>query len=466
MAWTGGIKWSGQILTWAATILVARMLTPADYGMVAMAGAFTAITTMLADFGIDMVVIHFRDLTRRQMSELHMISLLLGVGGFLFSALASIPVSWYFNVPELKWVIIVSAINFILKSLRTVPAALLQQAMRFKFLALVEGVQTMIQAVAVITLAWLGFSYWALVIGNLLGPPVALALILGAQKQPFAWPQPDTIRHHIAYGWHVVSTRLSWVLYTNADAFVVGRLLGQAALGLYSFGLSLANVAVEKVAGISSQVTSSLFSAIQNDHAAIRRYLLILTEGFALVSFPLTIGLALVADTLIPLVFGEKWAGMIMPLQILSVTASYRSISSLPSQILFATKDSGLAMRNGLLGAILLPLGFVIGSFWGIVGVSLVWGCVHPPLNYRLSAQLFKSIGLSHAEYWKAFLPAATATAMMTAVVLAVRAIIPEDWNPPVRLAAEIGSGGISYLAVTWSIHHNRVREFIRLVRS
>lgn len=466
MAWTGGIKWSGQILTWAATILVARILMPADYGMVAMAGAFTAITTMIADFGIDMVVMHFRDLTRRQISELHTTSLLLGAGGFLLSMLISLPASWYFNVPELQWVIVVSAINFLFKALKTVPAALLQQAMRFKFLAIAEGIQTIIQAVAVITLAWLGFSYWALVIGNLLGPPVALAMILSVQKQSFAWPQMETIRQYISYSWHVLSSRLAWVLYTNADTFVVGRLLGQASLGLYSFGLTLANVAVDKIAGLSSQVTSPLFSAVQNDHTAIRRYLLMLTEGCALVSFPLTIGLALVADTLVPFVFGNKWDGMIVPLQILSATASYRSIASLPSQVLFAIKDSTAAMWNGFLGVILLPLGFVIGSHWGIIGVSLVWGCVHPPFNYHLSTKLFKSIGLSHGEYWRALLPATTATGIMAAVVLGAHAIMPENWSPAIRLLAEIGLGGVSYLAVVWSIHQERVRAFIRLIRN
>lgn len=465
MAWVGGIKWVGQVLTWIATIFVARILSPADYGIVAMSGAFLAIVTMISDFGIDLIVMNFRNLDELEQGQLHTASFMLGMGGFLVSLLAALPLSWFYQTPELVWVVAAAAFIFIPKSLKTVPYTLLQRDMQFKPTALIEGVQTLCQATIVMALAFLGFSYWSLVIAVLFGALIATILILQLRPQRFAWLTKDFMAKVLSYGWHVVFTRLFWALYTNSDAFIVGRMLGQTALGIYSFGLSLANVAVEKVAGISSQVTASLFGAVQHDHAALRRYLVILTEGFAFVSFPLTIGLALVADTLVPFVLGAKWEPMVIPLQILSVTAAYRSIANLPSQILFATKDSAYAVWNGIVSCLIIPLSFFIGSLWGLIGVSMVWAIVHPPINYRLSQRAFTFIGLRHREYWNAFVPAVSASLVMTLCVLIVKFSLPASVAPAIRLAAEIATGGASYVLVAALAYRQRIQDFLGLVR-
>jgi PST family polysaccharide transporter len=342
---------------------------------------------------------------------------------------------------------------------------MLQKEMRFKFLALVEGLQMLIQAISVVGFALLGFSYWTLVFGSLVGTVFATVCLMGARPHAFAIPRLNQLRHVLTYSWDVVGSRMLWYLYTVSDAFIVGRLLGQAALGAYSFGLSLANVAVEKVAGMSYQVTSSLFGAVQHDHAALRRYVLILTEGFAVVSFPLTIGLALVADELVRVVFGEKWLPMIPPMQILALSASYRSVANIPTQVLFATKDSRPSLWNSAICVAVLPAAFLVGSQWGTVGIAMVWALVHPPLNYRLSAYVFRSIGLSHGEYWRSFIPASLASLAMMLAVVGIKFSMPSDWSLPVRLGTEVCLGGIAYITVAQLFYWAHLQKFILLVR-
>ena len=127
MAWTGIMKWSGQVLTWVATILVARMLTPADYGIMAMATAFIGIVGMITEFGVGSAVINFRDLRSDEISQLNGISLALGFGGFILSCIAAVPLSWFFKTDELTLVIIVLASGFILLGLKAVPYGILQK---------------------------------------------------------------------------------------------------------------------------------------------------------------------------------------------------------------------------------------------------------------------------------------------------------------------------------------------------
>lgn len=466
IAWTGIMKWSGQALTWGLTILVARILSPEDYGIMAMATAFIGIVGMISEFGVGSVVLNFRDLSADKITQLNGISLALGLGGFILSCIAAAPLSWFFKTDELTLVIIVLGSGFILLGLKAVPYGILQKEMRFKLLALVEGLQMLIQALSMVGFALLGFAYWTLVLGNFVGTVIATVCLVGIRPHGFSIPRLNQLRDVLTYSWDVVGSRMLWYLYTVSDTFVVGRLLGQAALGAYSFGLALANMAVEKVSGMSYQVTTSLFGAVQHDHAALRRYLLILTEGFAVVSFPLTIGLALIAEQLVWVVFGEKWLPMVPPLQILALSASYRSIASIPTQVLFATKDSRPSLWNNVLCVVIFPPAFLVGSQWGTAGIAMVWALVHPPLNYRLSAYVFRSIGLSHGEYWRSFIPASVASLGMTIAVVSMKYSMPADWSLPVRLGAEVCLGGIIYIMIAQLFYRDHLQKFITLVRS
>jgi len=465
MAWTGIMKWSGQVLSWVATILVARMLTPADYGIMAMAIAFIGIVEMISEFGVGSAVINFRDLRSDEIAQLNGISLALGFGGFILSCIAAVPLSWFFKTDELTLVIIVLASGFILLGLKAVPYGILQKEMRFKFLALVEALQMLIQAISVVGFALLGFSYWTLVLGNLVGTVIATVCLVGARPLGFAIPRLNQLRDVLAYSWGVVGSRMLWYLYGTSDAFIVGRLLGQAALGFYSFGLALANMAVEKVAGMSNQVTTSLFGAVQHDHAALRRYLLILTEGFTVVSFPFTIGLALVAEELVWVVLGEKWLPIVAPMQILAISASYRSVSNIPTQVLFATKDSRPSLWNNVLCVAIFPPAFLVASQWGIVGIAMVWALLYPPLNYLLSAFVFRSIGMSHGDYWRSFIPATVASLAMTIAVVGAKYGMSSDWSLPVRLGTEVCLGGVVYILIAQLFYQAHLQKFITLVR-
>lgn len=465
MAWTGIMKWSGQILTWVSTVMVARMLTPADYGIMAMATAFIGIVGMISEFGVGSAVLNFRDLSRDKVSQINGISLALGLGGFIISCIAAVPLSWFFKTDELTLVTIVLGAGFILLGLKAVPYGLLQKDMRFKFLALVEGFQMLAQAIGVVGFALLGLSYWTLVLGNLLGTLIGTVCLVVARPCGFSIPRFSQLREVLAYSSDVVGSRVLWYAYSTSDTFIVGRLLGQAALGAYSFGSALANMAVEKISGMSYQVTGSLFAAVQDDHAALRRYVLILTEGFAVISFPITIGLGLVAEELVLVMFGEKWLPMVPPLEILAFSASYRSISTIASQVLFATKDSRPSLKNSVLCAVIFPPAFWVGSHWGTVGIAMVWALVHPPLNYRMSAYVFRTIGLSHGEYWRSMIPAAVATIAMTIAVVGAKYGMASDWSLPVRLGAEVCLGGVAYIAIAQLFYRAHLQKFIALVR-
>lgn len=466
MFWTGLSKWASQVLSWATTILVARMLRPEDYGIVGMAGTFVGVVSLLNEFGVGIAIVSLRSLTHQAVAQLNGLSVILGIAGFLFCVALAAPLANFYATPEVAPVVIVMAVGFVFSGFRSVPSALLQKELRFRALALVDGVQVFVQAAFMVAVAFAGFGYWTLVVGGVVGTLVGTLATLWVKTYAFARPSMAPLREAITFSWHIVLSRLSWAVQSNADSIVAGKMLGQAALGAYGMALSLAMVPVEKIAAVVSQVTTSLFAAVQKDPVALRRYFLSLTEGFSLVIFPSTVGIALVAEELVPLVLGNKWDEAIAPLQILAFYAAFRAIQTLPPQILFVTGGSRLGMWNALGVAVALPVTFYFCSRWGTPGIALSWLIVHPLAAIQTNWFVFRRINLRGLEYFRALRPAMVGCACMIVVVLAVKHSVLLNWPLGAKFAGEVLSGVGAYALTTLSIHGARVRSFAQMIRA
>ncbi len=465
MVWTGIVKWSSQVVSWVTTIVVARILTPEDYGIVGMATAFIGMVSLINEFGVGITIVSLRDLNDRVVAQLNSLSVILGFVGFLFCCAVAVPLATFYGASEVVSVVIVMAIGFVLTGFRTVPSALLQKELRFRVLALIDGLQVFMQAAFMVGVAFMGFGYWTLVIGGLVGTLVAMVATLIVRTHAFALPSITSLTEAMTFSRHIVLARLSWCIQSNADSVIAGKVLGQAALGAYGMALSLAMAPVEKIAAVVSQVTTSLFAAVQKDPVALRRYLLSLTEGFALVIFPATLGIALVAEELVPLVLGDKWAEVTAPLQVLACYAGFRAIQTLPPQVLFVTGGSRLGMWNALGVAIVLPITFYLCSRWGTQGIAMSWLIVHPLAAIQTNRFVFRRIDLKILEYFRSLRPALVGCVCMLVVVVLVKQTMPHDWPLAARFAGEVAAGAATYALTTLIIHGERARAFIHVIR-
>lgn len=465
MFWTGSVKWASQVVSWVTTILVARILTPEDYGIVGMAAAFIGVVSLLNEFGVGITIVSLRNLSDRVVAQLNSLSVILGVAGFLFCCAVAVPLGKFYGASEVISVVMVMAIGFVLTGFRTVPSALLQKELRFRVLALIDGLQVFVQAAFMVGVAFMGFGYWTLVAGGLVGTLVAMIATLVVRTHSFAPPSMTALKEAMTFSRHIVLARLSWCIQSNADSVIAGKVLGQAALGAYGMALSLAMAPVEKVAAVVSQVTTSLFAAVQKDPVALRRYFLSLTEGFALVIFPATLGIALVAEELVLLVLGEKWSEVTPPLQVLACYAAFRAIQTLPPQILFVTGGSRLGMWNALGVAIVLPITFYLCSRWGTQGIAMSWLIVHPLAAVQTNRFVFRKIDLKILDYFRSLRPALVGCLCMLVVVVLVKQTMPDSWPLAIRFAGEVGAGAATYALSTLIIHGERARSFIQVIR-
>jgi len=467
IAWTSGAKWASQLLSWASTLIVARLLTPEDFGLVGMASVFLGLITLLSEFGLGSAVVTLRQLDDEQVSQLNALSVLLGVAGFAIASAAALPLGHFFRARELPAVIVATSAGFVITAFRAVPSALLQRDLQFKALAVVEGGRSLVLALSMVVLAVSGLRYWTLVIGGLLSSALGTGAILVLQRHSFAWPRLRSLKLAMTFSSHILLSRLSWYTYSNADFLMAGRILGKAALGLYDLAWTLANVPIERIAWLVTQVTPPIFSAVQHDHAALRRYLTRLTEGLALITYPLCFGMVLVAPEFVRFALGDKWLGAIVPLQLLAFSAGFRAVTPLLPNILVATGQTRLAMKYGVLTAVVLPASFyLLAKSWGMVGIALVWVLVFPLLVLPAYRRVLRTIQLPEREYLRALWPAISSSLIMAATVVTLRWTMSEHWAPVYRFSTLVGAGAAAYALTCLALHRERITAFYRFLRA
>lgn len=468
LAWTGGLKWASQFFSWIGTVLVARLLTPEDFGLLGMALVYTGLVHLINEFGIGSAIVQRKELRDSQVSGLGGFSLAVGVFFFLISVALAGPVAAFFRDPRVKWVVIAVSFNFITNSVGSISRSLLARDLEFRVLAWIDGLKTVYTTIVTLVLAWLGFRYWSLVIGSVSSAMLTTAAVFWLRPYRPRWPRPfDEIASELAFGWNMVVSRVAWYTYSNADFTVVGRVLGTAALGAYNIGWTMASMPVEKISVMVMRVTPSIFARVQDDLPALRRYLNRLTEGISIFTFPAAIGLAIVARDFVVVFLGTKWLNAVVPLQLLALYVTFRSVATLYADVLIATDHTRMNMIFSMIGALVLPACFVAGSHWGTTGVALAWVVGYPVITIPFHVRTtFRIIELRPAAYFASMWPAASSTVVMAAAVLGVRSLLGSQASDVVRMSVSVAVGVVSYGGALWLIHRRRIKASLDFLRS
>lgn len=447
-------RWTAQALSWAATLIVLRLLTPAEYGIASLAGAVIAIASVLSEFGLGTAVVALPDLEDRTARQLHGASVLLALGVGLVCAASAPLLASFYSEPALIQVIPVLSLIFLAEGARLVPLSLLSRALAYRSTALYDFLRSIFTAALVIVLAWQGAGYWALVLGNLFGATLSTVPLLLRHGIAPAWPRLAELRGQFQMARDIVIGRIAWSLYRNSDFLVAGRLFGATPLGHYTMAWNVASLPGEKLGHVLTAATLPFFSALQKDRPMLRHYFLQVTEALALVLVPVLLGFFAVADLAVPLVLGEQWIPAVPVLRVLVIYATGQAVNSAVNQILLVTGQSRISMHGGLIGLAVLPAGFVAGGLlWGPVGVAAAWVLLYPvtlgwPLHHALRA-----LNLTLAGYLRAALRAFESAAVMLLAVALTRRVLDGRVTAWVILGASVAVGGLGYVGWLWLRH-------------
>ena len=465
LAWIASARWVSQLLRWVATLAMAKLLLPEDYGIVGMAAVVIGLVNQVAEFGLGSAVVQHRELSRRTEQRIAGVAVLIAVALAAGVAALSPAVAAFYRQEALWLVLPVLSVRFLIDAFATVPRALLARNLQFKQLALIEATESTVMAVTGLVVAFLTHSYWALIAANLVsGLAFAVLANVYAPMAP-RWPgRLSELRPLLTFGRDLVLSRLAWFTYSNADFVVVGRLLGEAALGVYTLTWSIASAPAEKFAGLVLSVAPAILSDAKREAGEVRRLFLMMVQGVALVIFPLAVGLAMVAELVVGLL-GPQWAAAALPLRFLALAFIFRALATLEPVVLLARHETYVDRNMMALFAIVAPVAFIIGAQWGTVGVAVAWLLFMPLVSLPLQERLvWRKIGVTWGHWLRAIWPGASSAACMALAVKVLLTIRPVD-NPVGLLSILVVTGGAVYVAFLWTIHPAAAQALVRTVR-
>jgi PST family polysaccharide transporter len=464
VAWIGAAKLTAQLLSWVATLVVARLLAPSDYGLMSMAGVLVGAIQVFSEFGIGTTVVVIRELAPRSLAQLNGLAVLVGVCASGVSMASAPLVARFFESPRLVPIVIASSLAFLVTSFKVVPSALLRRDLQFKRLAAIEAGASVLQTITLVGGALAGLGVWALVAAPLAAQGLSAAAVRANRRVPLQLPRRADLQSSMTFTRHQLTVGMLGYWYTSADFLVAGKMLGEKSLGLYYLAWSLSKAVPEKLTGLVLAVVPSYFSAIQDDPGELRRYLLRLTEVMTLVAFPALVGIAILAAPIETDLLGARWNGVAAPLRILALQSVLTCIAQLPARVLTVRRDTRFLVRLDLVLASILVPGFWVGSHWGVVGIAATWIVVVPVFQLLVLRRACRAISLPGLRYLDALWPAVSMTACMAVSVVLVTTFGTVLLGRA-RLVAAVAVGVAAYALAGLVLHRDRLLGIVRAVR-
>jgi PST family polysaccharide transporter len=356
----------------AYVAIMARLLDPRDFGLVAMVTAITGLYGIFVSAGLSTATIQRPSINDAQISTLFWINILVGVIlAFLCLVTAPILVRFY-NEPRLFGVTLIFALGFVVNAASVQHAALLERQLRFVSLQVIETLSGLVGSVVGIGLAAAGFGYWALVAGSVASPAVSLMCVwVRAQWVPGLPRSNVEIGSMLHFGGTLTLNNVLVYVAYNLDKVLLGRFWGPEVLGLYGRAYQLINIPTENLNSAIGGVAFSALSRLQNDPARFKSYFL---KGYSLINsltLPTTIFCALFADSIVLAVLGPKWIAATSVFRLLAPTVMIFGIINPLSWLLLS---SGLYARSFRIALLIVPIvitAYLVGLPFGASGVAL-----------------------------------------------------------------------------------------------
>jgi teichuronic acid exporter len=464
LRWSAIAKFGGQLASWAITLVVIRLLFPADYGLLAMANVVIGLLAMVAEMGFGAALVQSPEWNRRRASQLFGAAVV--VNSVLCAALAGgAPLLGRFlDEPRVVPVVQVLALQFIVGAFALVPDSFLRRAMRFKSLSIIEICSGVLGNVLTLTLAVGGAGVWALVLGSLAGA-ISRAVMLQLVAKEIVAPSFNLsgAKSHLAFGASLTTTRILAYIFSQSDVLIVAKVLGKEAVGLYSVAMHLATLPVQRAASVVNDVAFTAFAKIQHDHAAVRANVLVAIRLIALIGIPTLWGIACTAPEMVRLVMGEQWLDSILPLQIIAIAVPLRMIGTIVSTTTMSVGRVDITLLTTLAGALVAPPLFFFAAGYGIVAVSGVWAAITPLMLVLNLYRATPNLGLAPSDVFREMLRPATAALFMVGGVMLLRNFLL-DMPLILRLLLEVVAGIALYAVATTLVNRRAAREALHLL--
>lgn len=464
MKWNFASQAGQQATQLLTTVILARLLAPAEFGLVAMATVVIGFVNLFKDLGTSAAIIQNREIADDLLSSVFWINVAFGALGTAVLAAAAPLVAMYYHEPRVTALLRVLALNFVVSGLSILQQALFERRLQFNILARVEVAGVFFGAVAGIGSAIAGFGVWALVAQSLTTVSVISILLwyfsAWRPRLLFRWQE---IRGISGYSLNIVGFNTFNYFSRNADYLLIGRFLGATSLGIYMLAYRMMLYPLQSITTVIGRVMFPAYSQLQDDDSRFRSAYLRTAAMIALVTFPMMVGIWIVAEPFVLSIFGPKWAQAIPLIRILAIVGMAQSIGATVGAIYQAKGRTDAMFRWGVFAGLLCVVGFGVGLRWGVLGVAVAYAIVTLGLTIPSFAIPFRFIGMRLVPFAAALARPLGASLLMAVIVLAMRSVLT-GWPPLAALLVLVVTGATAYVAATWIVNRGQLRQVLALL--
>jgi O-antigen/teichoic acid export membrane protein len=353
-------------------IVLARLLVPEQFGLIAMVTAITGVAERFKDLGLSVATVQRKEITYDQVSTLFWVNAAMGIGLTLLIAALAFPIARFYGDPRLVAISVALGSTFFFSGITIQHQALQRRLMRFGQLAVVQiGASAASVAIAV-AIAFMDYGYWALVAREV---SRSILVMLGTWIcVPWIPSRPSRqadVKSMLIFGGDVTAFSLIWSFVTfNLDQILIGKLFGATPLGLYRQGINLVLAPISQVSFPVSTVAEATLSRLQDAAERYRRYYVRFLGAIASVTIPLAVFLALFAEEVVQVALGAKWVAATDYLRILAIAAIVRPAAFTAGFVMVTCGRSRRYLWWGIFQSVGLAVFLTIGTQWGPEGVA------------------------------------------------------------------------------------------------
>ncbi|MFZ0455699.1 MAG: MOP flippase family protein [Ignavibacteriaceae bacterium] len=469
-----GIQWSSisqfgrQLVQYVTTIILANILSPNDFGLLAMALVVTGFIEIFKDLGTSSALIHLNEVNQELISSIFWVNILFGTTFTLLVFLSAHLISLFFNSNDIIPVLQVISILFFISSFSILPKAVLERNLQFNKLAKIEIISTVIGAAVGISMAFLDYGVWSLIFQILVNNFVLTVLILIVGKiKPNFRISFIALKSVSNYSLNLVGYNIFNYFVRNADYMLIGKYIGENQLGNYYLAYKIMLYPLQGITMVISRVLFPIYSRLKEDLKKFKEIYLKTTNTIALFTFPMMIGMIVLSNFFVSTFFSKSWDSDLLTelIIILAPVGLIQSIAATVGTIYMSTGKTNWMFGWGILSGIVTIIGFFVGLHWGVIGVAFSYLLVTLILLYPVFYVPLKIIKLSYLTFFRNFEKILAASLIMFGILYMIKVLFLEGFNYLPGLVILLVLGVFFYSILLMIIDRDNIYGLIRFIR-
>lgn len=452
-----GIKWVSvstfgrRILALLANIVLAHLLVPADFGLVAMAAVILGFIEIFKDLGTGAAIVRQKELRDGQLCSIFWFNIAFGALATVAAIVLAPLVATFYHEPRVTHVLQAMAISFLLSAMTIVQTSVLTWKMEFDKIAKIELAAATLSYLVGIGSALLGHGVWSLVYQVLVNSLLCLVLLWFASewrpRMIFIWPEVKSV---MSYSLNLSGYNIFYFFALNADNLLIGRYLGSKDLGYYDLAYRLMSFPLQAISAVFGRVMTPYYAQAQDNLERFRETYLRVAVMIAFITFPLMVGLFATREHFVLSVFGASWYPVIPLLAMFAPLGAIRSVLTTSGSIFQAMGRAELQLRWGVVSNLIVIAALAVGVQWGSFGVAAAFTISSILLLYHNFKIPFRLIDLPVSDLVFALRPTFICSILMYGAILLVDTVLPSTLSQGTLLAVTVATGIAAYLLVTW----------------